>query len=68
MRTDTEIRLKGVQTLIQNMGEVDAERFIMLLSKEPFDYTDYQRTMLQNLSLQQIHDMALAHRATLAEK
>ena len=37
--TDTEIKQKGVGALIAALGEVDAERFITLLAREPFDYT-----------------------------
>lgn len=68
MRTDFEVKMKGIQTLIQTMGEVDAERFIALMAKEPFDYTKYQRTMLDNLSLEHIHAMAKAHRQKLEQE
>lgn len=37
--TDTEVKQKGLGALIDALGEVDAERFIMLLNREPFDYT-----------------------------
>ena len=42
MRTDTEIREKGFRVLIDNLGDVDAEKFIRLILKEPFDYTKWQ--------------------------
>lgn len=62
MRTDTEVRVKGIETLIHAMGEVDAERFISLLMRESFDYTVYQRSMLNDVSLQDISKMAMEHR------
>jgi len=31
MITDTEIRIKGIETLIQTLWELDAERFIILM-------------------------------------
>jgi hypothetical protein len=37
MRTDTKIRKKGFRVLIENLGDVDAEKFIHLIIKEPFD-------------------------------
>jgi len=37
--TDTEIKLKGLQVLTELLGEVEAERFIALIQREPFDYT-----------------------------
>lgn len=40
--TDTEIRLNGITALIASLGEVQAERFISLILREPFDYTQWQ--------------------------
>lgn len=62
MRTDTEIKVKGIQTLIHAMGEVDAERFISLLSKEPFDYTIWQRELMNDLPVETLSQMAMKHR------
>jgi hypothetical protein len=45
MITDTEIKLKGLEALISALGEVQAERFISLIMREPFDYTAWQRTL-----------------------
>ncbi|MFZ1344509.1 hypothetical protein [Thiothrix eikelboomii] len=35
--TDTEIRVNGITALIASWGEVQAERFISLILREPFD-------------------------------
>jgi hypothetical protein len=43
MRTDTEIRHEGVAMLIKNLGPVEAERFIALINRERFDYTEWRR-------------------------
>ena len=37
MKTDTLIRNEGMEILAKNLGLVEAERFIMLIQKEPFD-------------------------------
>ena len=37
MITDTEIKLKGVEALVVALGEVQAERCISLILREPFD-------------------------------
>jgi hypothetical protein len=39
MKTDTLIRNEGMEILSKYLGLVEAERFIMLIRKEPFDYT-----------------------------
>ena len=45
MITDTEVKMKGVKALTDSLGSVDAERFIALIQREPFDYTKWQRTL-----------------------
>lgn len=67
MRTDVEVRVKGVETLIQVMGEVDAERFISLMIHEPLDYTQWQRGMLQDKSIKEISAMAMDLRKAMSK-
>jgi hypothetical protein len=40
MITDTEIKMIGVKALTEALGEVNAEKFISLILREPFDYTN----------------------------
>ncbi|WP_094603736.1 hypothetical protein SPSIL_041350 [Sporomusa silvacetica DSM 10669] len=42
MKTDSIIKNEGMSILIAKLGKVDAERFISLIIKEPFDYTKWQ--------------------------
>lgn len=60
MITDTEIKLQGVEALIMALGEVQAERFISLILREPFDYTDWQQKLWPTQSIEQISQMAMA--------
>ncbi|CAN5408507.1 hypothetical protein BH10ACI1_BH10ACI1_21940 [soil metagenome] len=62
MITDTEIRLKGLEALINALGEVQAERFISLVLREPFDYTVWQRKLWQDKSVEQISSLAMEFR------
>ena len=50
MITDTEIKQKGVQILSQYLGDVEAERFIALIQREPFDYTKWHQNMDDDMS------------------
>ncbi len=59
MITDTEIRLKGLEALINALGEVQAERFISLVLREPFDYTIWQKKLWQDKSVEQISNSAM---------
>ncbi len=51
---------KGLEALIAKLGYVDAERFIMLVSREPFDYTEWRQEHLQdNMSIRELSNMAM---------
>jgi len=39
MFTDTEIKTAGIRALVAALGDVQAEKFIALINREPFDYT-----------------------------
>lgn len=48
MKTDTMIRQEGMSALISKLGYVDAERFIVLITREPFDYTKWREQYLED--------------------
>ncbi len=62
MITDTEIKIQGMDTLIKALGELNAERFITLLLREPFDYTTWQRALWTDKSIENISQMAMQNR------
>ena len=62
MMTDTEIRLKGLQVLTKYIGDVEAERFIALIQREPFDYTKWRQGLDEDLSIEEISKKAMALR------
>jgi len=64
MITDTEIKIKGMESLIKALGESNAERFITLLLREPFDYTRWQRSLWTDRSIEEISQMAMHSRLT----
>ena len=57
--TDTEIKLQGMEALFTSLGEVHAEKFIALITREPFDYTEWQRTLWNDKSVEEISAMAM---------
>jgi hypothetical protein len=59
MITDTEIKTKGIQVLAQYLGDVEAERFIALIQREPFDYTKWRGTLNEKLSVEEISRRAM---------
>lgn len=68
MITDTEIKAKGMHVLAKYLGDVEAERFIALIQREPFDYTKWRQDqdMDEDLSIEEISRkaMALRHKNT----
>jgi hypothetical protein len=58
--TDAEVKQKGLGALLEALGEVDAERFITLLNRDPFDYTLWQKKLFEGLDINQISAKAMA--------
>ena len=44
--TDDKLRADGFSVLVKALGDVNAERFIALMNREPFDYTEWRRDNL----------------------
>ena len=57
--TDNEIKLQGIEALISSLGEVQAERFISLILREPFDYTEWQKKLWPDKSIEEISTLAM---------
>ena len=60
--TDTELKIKGLHTLTAAPGEVEAERFITLILREPFDYTKWQEHLWEDRSIEEISQSAMKKR------
>ena len=62
MKTDTVIRNEGMEILTKNLGLVEAERFIMLIQRELFDYTKWQKNLFENMTIEEISKNAVEYR------
>lgn len=60
-KPDSVIRQEGMRTLLDTLGKVDAERFISLIIREPFDYTVWQETLFEGMSLDELSQKAMKH-------
>ena len=56
--TDTVLSQSVMKCLIDNFGIVQAERFISLVIREPFDYTQWQRDLFSDMSVEDIFTAA----------
>ena len=50
------------QLLSRYLGDIEAERFVSLILREPFDYTKWRQGQWDDLSLEEISQRAMALR------
>ena len=62
MITDTELKVKGLKVLLKELGKVEAERFIALIKKEAFDYTEWQRSLWEDKDVEELSKEAMEFR------
>ncbi|HSI88097.1 MAG TPA: hypothetical protein VK918_03515 [Pyrinomonadaceae bacterium] len=64
--TDKEIKIRGMEYLIANLGLVEAERFIALMNRDGFNYTEWRRDLLADETVEEISRRAMAeHRDSI---
>jgi hypothetical protein len=44
--TETVLMRTGMKILIERLGNIEAERFVSILLREPFDYTEWRKDNL----------------------
>ena len=62
MNNDTVLKNEGMKVLATHLGLVKAERFISLMIREPFDYTEWQRNLYKDVPLDDFLKKAMAFR------
>jgi hypothetical protein len=65
MRTDTLVKYEGLDVLYEHLGPVDMERFIALISHEPFDYTKWHENMNDTLTVRELSKKAMEYQQKL---
>jgi UDP-glucose 6-dehydrogenase len=48
------IKAKGVEALIGSLGLIEAERFLITVNHDRFDYTEWRRSGLPAMSVEQL--------------
>ncbi len=59
MITDEQLKIEGLKALTEALGEVQAEKFIALIMRSPFDYTKWQKKLWVDRSMEDISDAAM---------
>ena len=68
MKTETELRQDGLRALLDALGPVEAERFITLILREPFDYTNWQKQLWADMTVDEISSAAMKLRSASSKK
>ena len=58
MKTDNALRVDAMNLLLHGLGEVETERFIYLIKREHFDYTEWQCNLWDNLTIDEVYQLA----------
>ena len=58
--SDNELSMKGMNLLRDALGPVDAERFIYVMTKDGFDYTEWQRDLFKGETVRSLGEKMMA--------
>ncbi|MCX5908685.1 MAG: hypothetical protein NTY64_16290 [Deltaproteobacteria bacterium] len=63
MRTDIFIKHDGFQAIFEKLDLVEAERFIALIKRDNFDYTEWRKTLWENVPVEDLSRKAMEYQA-----
>ena len=67
--TDSELKSKCFTILAEQVGSVEMERFIMLLNRDTFDYTEWRKdNLFQGETVDSLCDQIERFQAAKAER
>ena len=67
MITDEQLKIEGLKALTEALGEVQAEKFIALIMRFPFDYTKWQKKLWDEKTVEDISDAAMELRKSKSD-
>lgn len=62
MRSEIEIAYDGMDVLIERLGMVEAEKFISMIHRESFDYTEWRKKLWPNKTVRELSKEAMEYR------
>jgi hypothetical protein len=60
--TDTVLKKSMIKHLVETFGHVQTERFISLMNKEHFDYTEWQKELYDGMAVEELSKKAMENR------
>ena len=67
MRNDKVIQHEGMSALRERLDPVEVEKFIMLINRKGFDYTEWQRGLWEDKSVSNLFEMGRTERSETEE-
>ena len=61
MKNDTDVLIDGMEILTHGLNVVDAERFIHLIIREQFNYTNWQESLFDDMSVRDLSNNAMKY-------
>ncbi|MCX7726015.1 MAG: hypothetical protein N2053_04110 [Chitinispirillaceae bacterium] len=61
MRTDAVIKKEGLKAIFEKLNIVEAERFITLIKREDFDYSEWRKDLWENESIEKVAIKAMEY-------
>ncbi len=58
IQTDALIKKEGFEVLRNKLGEVNMERFIVLVNRDKFNYTEWRKNLFEDLKLEELAEKA----------
>lgn len=68
MRSEIEIAYDGMDVLIERLGMVEAEKFISMIHRESFDYTEWRKKLWPNKTVRELSKEAMEYRKRMDNK
>ena len=66
MRTDNVLRYEAMDILLRAFGMVDTERFIAMIKRDTFDYTEWRRGLWNDMTIDEVYEEAAAMTGVLS--
>ena len=64
--SDNELTVRGMNLLKDEFGPVDAERFVYVMTRDGFDYTEWQRNLFKGETVRSLGEKMRAFKPLTA--
>jgi len=58
--SDNELTMRGMNLLKEEFGPVDAERFVYVMTRDGFDYTEWQKDLFKGETVRSLGEKIMA--------